>query len=107
MHIERQQHNSHLLLILSGSLDQSSLSLLAQAVNEGISHGSNKVILDFGNIATISPCATQGLLSLSKECRQHDQQLVLCKLQNTVADALRPSGLLSLLPVYRTRGEAL
>lgn len=106
MHIERQQHNSHLLLILSGSLDQNSLPLLARAVHEGINH-AQKVILDFGNIATISPCATQGLLSLSKECRQQEQQLVLCKLQNTVADALRPSGLLSLLPVYRTRGEAL
>ncbi|MDD2967587.1 MAG: STAS domain-containing protein [Desulfovibrionaceae bacterium] len=106
MHIEKQVHNSQLLLILSGTLDQKSVAMLAQVVHEGISH-TNKVILDFGNIAAISPRATQGLLSLSTECRQRDLQLVLCKLQSSVAEDLRPSGLLSLLPVYCTRGEAL
>jgi anti-anti-sigma factor len=105
MHIERQVHNSQLLLILSGTLDQSSVAMLAQ-VMRGIS-SPNKVILDFGNIAAISPRATQGLLSLSTECRQRELQLVLCKLQRRVAEDLRPSGLLSLLPVYCTRGEAL
>lgn len=107
MQCDVQEHASLRLLVLTGPINTACEKDFQELLRRQMKECPRKLVLDFGNVPEISVQAAQHFLAFCKQSRACQTVIALCKLQAAVAEQFRHMGLTSLLPTFRTRGEAM
>ena len=95
------------LLVFTGAINAACEPEFQEILRQQMKDCPRKLVLDFGNVPEISLTAARNFLAFCKQSRACQTVIAVCKLQTAVADQFRQIGLTTLLPTFRTRGEAM
>lgn len=90
-----------------GSLDAITTPQLESVMNEQLSRGHQRVVLDLGGVDFTSSTGLRLILSGAKEARRRGGDLRLAAVQPTVLRVLELSGFLGILKTYPDPDAAL
>ncbi len=90
-----------------GALDETTSVELVQAVSALMENGDDLIVIDLARTTAASSHAFRALLMLSKRLLSTGGRLVVCAAQNSVANALKLSGLTRLCCVRDHQTDAV
>ena len=96
-----------LILEAEGRLDAQSAPGLQASVLERIEGGDTRVVLDLERLSYISSAGLRVILVTAKKLKEADGRLIVCTLQEGVAEVFRISGFDSIVDTAENRAAAL
>jgi stage II sporulation protein AA (anti-sigma F factor antagonist) len=102
------EHTTDISVITpAGRMDSSTAASIEKEILNVISAGSPRVVLDLSQIEYISSAALRVVVIAAKRLKQRSAAFVLCSLQPHVSELFELSGLLDLVTVEGSLGEAM
>ncbi|MEW6096868.1 MAG: STAS domain-containing protein [bacterium] len=92
---------------VSGRIDASTAPDLEKELNELISSGRIKVVINFSGVEYISSGGLRVLLATAKELQRKNGVLRLCQLEQNVYKVFKLAGFTTIFNIYDTEDEAL
>jgi anti-sigma B factor antagonist len=107
LNIEHIKQNGYSILQLSGEVDASNSVDLDAAIQEMLSEGVNKILVDGSNLEYISSAGLGVFMSYLEEFQENGIQLVIFGLLEKVQQVFVILGLNKLITITPNREEAL
>lgn len=95
------------VVAFEGNLDTNTAPDAESCLNELISEGATKVVVDFGSLDYISSAGLRVLLATAKKMRASGGSLRMCGLNEAVQEVFDISGFSSIFHLHVDEGEAL
>jgi anti-sigma B factor antagonist len=95
------------ILVFEGNLDTNTSPDAEAVINDLIDGGSQKLLINFGNLNFISSAGLRVLLATAKKLKGTGGNLQICNLNPTVQEVFDISGFGSILKVTSSEEEAL
>lgn len=102
-----ERRNGVLLATPHGSLNTPSAAGLQKSMLEAIREGDRAAVIDLSQSPYVSSSGLRALLTLSREFQGRDGGLAVCALTDVARDVFRISGFNKIIPVYKSRDDAL
>lgn len=106
MRITSFKENEFYIVAIEGDLDASSSIQLDQAIEEAVSTGENKIIVDCSQLEYISSAGLGVFMSYIQDFQANNISLVLCHLSEKVRNVFQILGLDELLKITDTKEKA-
>lgn len=100
MQITTTQHDSILVLAITGSIDSLNADELSTHFAQSISQGSARLVADFSHVNYTSSAGLRALLGTVKSCRLAGGDLRMAAVQPQVQRVLDIAGFSSILSIY-------
>jgi anti-anti-sigma factor len=107
MEITTRDSDGKTVAALSGSLDTTSAPEVGAHLEESISAGAAKIIVDLTGVEFVSSAGLRILLVAAKKLRASGGDLGVCGLNETVQEVFDMSGFSTILKVFPNSDEAL
>ena len=107
MKMDVRDSNDVKILDFEGNLDTNTSPDAEAKLNDLIENGSQKLLINFGNLNFISSAGLRVLLATAKKLKGTGGNLQICNLNPTVQEVFDISGFGSILKVTSTEEEAL
>ncbi len=107
MEITEKKQDSITILQVSGRLDSRTSTELEEKLNQAITDGENRLIIDFEDLSYISSAGLRVILKTAKMMKKNDGMLILCAMQDYVREVFEISGFDAFLPITTTSDDAL
>lgn len=107
MQIQADNDGNILLLSPSGRLDTITAPDFDEAVNQHLEQGAGHLVLDLAGLEYISSAGLRSMLMLAKKMKAQSGALVLCGLNQMIAEVFEVSGFLALFDTCADRDQAL
>ena len=107
MKMDVRDSNDVKILDFEGNLDTNTSPDAEAKLNDLIENGSQKLLINFGNLNFISSAGLRVLLATAKKLKGTGGNLQICNLNPTVQEVFDISGFGSILRVTSTEEEAL
>ncbi len=104
--IQIEEKKGKHLVHIKGRLDAANTPKLELKLNELVSGGSDKVILDFAKIDYLSSAGIRLLLAMAKRLSSQGG-FKLCAIRRDVMEIIKMAGFDRILEIYATEKEAL
>jgi len=105
--IRTEQHDKAVILCLAGRVDGTNATVLDEAVKDKIDSGHPALLFDFDDLEYISSAGLRVLLLAARRMQANKGKTLFCSLSEQIAEVFKVSGFDHILPVFRTRDEAL
>lgn len=105
MHEEKKK--DIFILRLKGRLDGITSPLLGNKIDECISKGENKFLLNFAEVDYLSSTGIKILFNSTKRLKSLSGKLILCSVSPTVLEVLKMPGLISEIDMTENEEDAL
>ena len=92
---------------VSGRIDASTALNLEKELNELISSGRTKIVINFNGVEYISSGGLRVLLATAKELKKKNGNLRLCQLEANVYKVFKLAGFTAIFNIYDTEEDAL
>jgi anti-sigma B factor antagonist len=106
MEITTTMQGTATVLAVTGRVDAATAGALETALNDQISNGSRKIILDLTSLSYISSGGLRVLLATAKRLHADGDRFALCGLSHEVQKVMRLAGFTSIFAIYTTVQEA-
>lgn len=106
MRITSVKENEFYIVAIEGDLDASSSIQLDQAIEEAVTKGETKIIVDCSQLEYISSAGLGVFMSYIQDFQANNISLVLCHLSEKVRNVFQILGLDELLKIVTTKEEA-
>lgn len=107
MNLEKKQMGDVTIVAFKGSLDTLTAPRTTEYLNELITAGSTKLVVDFGGVDYTSSAGLRVLLAAVKETRSSGGDLYLTNVRPDVQKVLTLSGFTSILKIFPDVDTAL
>jgi anti-sigma B factor antagonist len=107
LEISQTREDGALILGLAGRLDTTGGPALEQYCQEHLAAGDRRVVFDFSQTGYVSSAGLRAILKLTKIIEAADGRLVLCGLQEMVAQVFCHAGFDTFLKIEKNRDDAL
>lgn len=107
MQITKQQEQGVLAFSVEGSFDTKTAKPVEDALNDALTAGQAKLLVDFGKLDYISSVGLRVLLSTMKKVKKAGGKLHLSGMNPTVKEVFDISGFSNIFTIFGTRAEAL
>jgi stage II sporulation protein AA (anti-sigma F factor antagonist) len=107
MELQEERQDGKLILHLAGKIDGSNADAFRQAVADHIDGGDRSIVLDFSRLEYLSSAGLRSVLLLAKRLKSEQGGFALCCMSDLIKGVFDVSGFSKILPIYRTRAEAL
>jgi anti-sigma B factor antagonist len=94
-------------LTLRGRIDTNTSTELEQKITDLLDTGSQKILINLGEIDFISSAGLRVLLATAKKLNSSSGELRICSLNEVTEEIFEVSGFSSILNVFKTPEEAL
>lgn len=95
------------ILRLSGELEYESGEILERAIDKILSGGSNKIILELGDISYVNSAGLRVLVQIWKEIGKKKAAMRLCNLSIFVQKMFRITNLNTVFTIHSTENDAV
>lgn len=95
------------ILILTGHLDVSAISILDQASEQLVATDAKAVVLDLANLEFVGSAGLRSILQILKSVQSREGQLRIACPKSPARKILDVSGFASLVPVHDDRAGAI
>jgi len=92
---------------IEGNLDTQSSPEAQDELNRLMDEGSQKLLLDFSDLAYISSSGLRVLLTVAKRLAPDEGEMRICNLNDVVNEVFEVSGFSTILNVFPSNSEAL
>jgi len=107
MEITTNKQDKALVITISGSVDSTNASELAEALKAQTDKGEIYLVADLSNMEYISSAGLRALLGSMKEARQKGGDLCLAAVQDDVNRVLKLSGFMSIFKILPDTNSAI
>lgn len=102
------EHIDDILVVkASGRIDSSTSQTLEQHLMPHLEKDGTSLVIDLAGVDYMSSAGLRVLLLAAKKIRQHQGQLAICSLQDTIREIFEVSGFMAILSVHPSREAAL
>lgn len=105
--IQAEKEDKAVILIASGRVDGTTVSILQSAVQEQIEAGETILVFNLEDLSYVSSAGLRVFLMATRSANAEDGKVILFGLREHVAQVFEISGFTSILSIYKTRREAL
>jgi anti-anti-sigma factor len=95
------------IVIMAARIDSDSAVHLEKSFNNLLSMGTKKIVCDFSGTSYISSAGLRVLLSVTKTLVRSNGRIALCALCPNVMAVFTVAGFDQIIPIYRTRDDAI
>ena len=95
------------IVALSGRLDVISSPLLEQKLQELVSGGCRRLIVDFGGLDLIVSAGLRVFLAFAKNCKKTGGRMALCGMKPVVGQVFELAGFTQIFATFAAREEAV
>lgn len=106
LEIELEGTKDKMLMILSGTLDSYTSEEITKLINEHISKGNLKVIVDLTNVGYLDSSGLSALISSKIKLSKRKGDLRLVGLKGKAREVFDLANLTQMFDIYETRDEA-
>ena len=107
MEITEAKENDVLILTVTGDLNSHTSPVFEQALLPRIDAGELLVLIDGANLKYISSAGLRVFLKARQKLLPRKGKIALCRLQPMVQDVFEMAGFLGVVPILKTREEAM
>ncbi|MEX0961923.1 MAG: STAS domain-containing protein [Simkaniaceae bacterium] len=91
------------LLIIEGRIDANAVVVMESKLSEFLSKGEKKILIDLGQVAYLSSTGMRLLLSVSKQLKEREGELMLYALKDEVHEIIKMAGFEKILSIYPSK----
>lgn len=95
------------VVVIEGRVDSATASDLGQVLNEVVSAGDSRLVLDLEAVEYVSSAGLREFVTALKKANLQDGDLRLASPNERVMGILELSGLSSIFAIHNTRGDAV
>jgi anti-anti-sigma factor len=113
-HLEEQmeientgKEKDRFIVAVTGRMDALTAPEFENRLLDWIHSGETRFIVDFGGLEYISSAGLRSILTIAKNLKKKEGELVLCALRNTVKEVFEISGFSTIIPVCNSVDDAL
>ncbi|MEW6531569.1 MAG: STAS domain-containing protein [Thermodesulfobacteriota bacterium] len=106
MEITLNKSGQLVVVSVAGRMDTLSAPDFEKKLQEWISQGETRFVVDFSNLDYISSAGLRSLMVVAKDVRARGGELACCALKGVAKQVFDVSGFSALLPVYESVEEA-
>jgi anti-sigma B factor antagonist len=107
MEILEEQHDEINVFKVKGRLDSKTSPEFEEKVAESFKAGAKNMIFDFKELEYISSAGLRVILKTTKEMKQTNGRIVLCRMQDYVREVFEIAGFDTFLNIEETFDDAL
>jgi anti-sigma B factor antagonist len=107
MEVTERREGDVTILMLSGSLDSNTSSVLEDRIMARVQEGDQRLILDFGRLDYISSAGLRVLNKATKKLGPGGGRIILCSMQDYIREVFEIAGFDYILPIVPSLEEAL
>ncbi len=105
--IHAEKEDRAVILVASGRLDGTTVSILQSAVQEQIQAGETTLVFNLEGMSYVSSAGLRVFLMAARSTNAEGGKVLLFGLRDHIAEVFKISGLNNLLPIYKSHTEAL
>ncbi len=102
MEIKVQKRNDALVISVNGRIDATNSVDFENTVKGFVKDWKNNVVLDFSALEYISSAGLRSILSIAKQLKSENRDLMVACLKNVVKQVFEISGFSKIIPVYES-----
>lgn len=92
---------------ISGRIDAVTAPILEKKIEDQVSEGHNKILLDFGGVDYLSSAGMRLLLAATKKMKAKEGVLALSGVGDEVMEIIKMAGFEKILNIYSSEKDAL
>ena len=97
--INTGKEKDRFIVTVKGRMDAVTAPEFEKCMREWIDAGETEFIVDFGGLDYVSSAGLRSILTIAKNLKMKEGQIVLCALRDTVKEVFEISGFSSIIPV--------
>jgi len=101
------KEKDHFILAVTGRMDAVTAPEFENRVLDWINAGETHLIVDLGGLEYISSAGLRSILTIAKNVKGKQGQIVLCGLRDTVKEVFEISGFSTIIPVSESVESAI
>ncbi|MBN1914887.1 MAG: STAS domain-containing protein [Parachlamydiales bacterium] len=105
--IELEQFDEKVILRVEGRLDAASTPILEKKINALLEEGYSSLAIDFSSVEYLSSAGMRLLLSVTKNLKKKEGDLILFSIDEEVMEIIKMAGFENLFHICSTEKEAL
>ena len=105
--INTGKEKDRFIVTVKGRMDAVTAPEFEKRMGEWIDAGEIQFVVDFGGLDYISSAGLRSILTIAKNLKMKEGQMVLCTLRDTVKEVFEISGFSTIIPVCESIDEAL
>lgn len=105
--VELEQFGGKIVLRVEGRLDAASTPILEKKIRSLLQEGQHYLAVDFSSVEYLSSAGMRLLLSITKDLKGKQGELVLFAIDDPVLEIIKMAGFENLFHICKTEKEAL